>query len=67
MCTGGPLTPGDPHVGSHLEAWVNVDDCAPHHVAGKMSGDELHGCRQVISGLVALVCAIICVGRVKKI
>lgn len=56
-----PLTPGHPHVGSHLEAWVDLDDGAPHHVTGKMSRDELHGGCQVVSGLVALLCVVICV------
>lgn len=60
-----PLTPGYPHVGSHLEARVDVDDCVPHDVTGEMSWDELHGGCQVISGLVALLCVVICVVRVK--
>lgn len=59
-CSDVPLTSGDPHVGSHLEAWVDVDDGAPHHVTGKVSRDELHGGCQVVSGLVALLCAVIC-------
>lgn len=57
------LTPGHPHVGSHFETWVNVDDCAPHHITGKMSRDELHGGCQVVSGLVALLCVVVCVVR----
>lgn len=65
-CSDLPLTPGYPHVGSHLEAWVNVDDCAPHNVTGKMSRDELHGGCQVVSGLVTLLWVVICVVRVKN-
>lgn len=64
-CSDLPLTSGHSHIGSHLEARVDVDDSAPHHVAGKMSGHELHGGCQVVSGLVALLCVVICVGRVK--
>lgn len=60
---GVPLTSGHSHVGSHLEAGVNVDDCAPNHIAGKVPRDELHGSSQVISGLVALLCAVVCVVR----
>lgn len=53
------LTSGYPHVGANLEARVNVNNCAPHNVTGKMARDELHcGC-QVISGLVALFCVVI--------
>lgn len=55
------LTSANPHVGSHLESWVNVDDCAPHHLTAEVSWDELHGGRQVVSGLVALVRVVICV------
>lgn len=58
-----PLTSGHSHVGSHLESGVNVDDCAPHHIAGKVPWDKLHGSSQIISGLVALLCAVICVVR----
>lgn len=55
-----PLTSGHSHVGSHLEAGVNVDDCAPNHIAGKVPWDKLHGSSQIISGLVALLCAVVC-------
>lgn len=54
-----PLTPGDAHVGPHLQAGVNVDDCAPHHVAGKMARDELHGGSQVVPLLIALICIVV--------
>ena len=60
------LTPGDPHVGSHLEAWMNVDDCSPDHITSKMSRDKLHGGCQVISGLVALLCVVICMVGSRK-
>lgn len=60
-----PLTPRYPHSASHLEVRKNVDDCAPHHITGKLSWDELHcGC-QVISGMVALLCVEICVVKGK--
>lgn len=62
-CSDLPLTPGHAHVGTYLEAGVDVDDCAPHHVAGKMSGDELHGGCQVVSGLVALLRVVVCAVR----
>lgn len=55
------LTFGNPHVGSHLEPGVNVNHCAPHHIAAEVSWDKLHGGRQVVSGLVALVRVVICV------
>ncbi|TNN77459.1 hypothetical protein EYF80_012273 [Liparis tanakae] len=48
-CSDLPLTPGHAHVGTYLEAGVDVDDCAPHHVAGKMSGDELHVTKDFMS------------------
>lgn len=40
---------------------MDIDDRAPHHVAGEMSWDEVHGGCQVISGLVALIWVVICV------
>lgn len=54
-------TSGNAHVGSHLESWVDVDHCAPHHLTAEVSRDELHGGRQVVPGLVALVRVVICV------
>lgn len=56
-------TSGHAHVGPDLESWVNVDNCAPHRVTGEVSWYELHGGSQVVSGLVALLCAVICAIR----
>lgn len=53
------LTPGHPHVGSHLKAWMDVDNCTPHNVTCKMPRDKLHGGCQVISGLVTLLCVVV--------
>lgn len=54
------LTPGHAHVGPHLEARVDVDDGAPHHVTSKVPWDELHGGCQVVPWLVALLSVIVC-------
>ena len=53
------LTSRHTHVGPYLEARVDEDDGAPHHFAGKVSRDELHGGSQVVSGLVVLLSSVI--------
>ena len=53
------LTSRHAHVGPDLEARVDEDDGAPHHLAGKVSRDEFHCGSQVVSGLVVLLSRVI--------
>ena len=55
----GCLTSRHAHVGADLEAGVDEDDGAPHHLAGEVPRDELHGGGQVVPGLVVLLSGVV--------
>lgn len=57
------LTPGNTHVGPHLEPWVNINYGAPDYVTGEVTRYELHSGSEVVPRLIAFVSVVVWGGK----